>query len=161
MNRIAGLLAVLAVSTPLLAKDLRWSEIGSLTGRTVELRYADGATVSGRATSFENGQLIVDVRKTTNAAAHPAGRLAVAQGSFQEMRARRERSRGRIIGSIAGIVGGLLVGTVITVYNVFNEDGGSGGLVALSIGAAAGIATAGYFIGRATDRTWETITVVQ
>jgi len=137
---------------------LAWKDLEPMVrGHEVSVRTRDGASVKGRALAVEGESLVVDVRKTSNPAAHPKGRAAIPGGAIQELRMTRYIGNGRRAGKTIGGGAGLLAGVVAAVAIGFKEDPDTAGsrkvLIGLLIPASLiGGLLGGYLLGRAADR---------
>lgn len=143
-------------------RQLKWAQLNTLVGREVEIFYGDGSTVSGPVVEVKTSALVIEVRKSSNAQAHPKGMLSIDQQNLQQLRVRRERKRGRIIGTISGVVGGVAAGTAAAIYwtDPLNGDSGFGPTIAVFVGVTAGSTAAGYYLGRSWDRGWEKVEIL-
>jgi hypothetical protein len=137
--------------------ELRWEELQPLIlGQRVTVTLADGATVHGDVLAVRDDALVVDVgRRPVPAAAQPGGRLprsAVATIRLE----RAGGGGGRNLGTIIGVLTGVVVGGYVT--SQVADSAGTG--IPLFLGLASAITAGGYYAGRRIDRRITIIRVV-
>jgi hypothetical protein len=119
--------------------QLKWNQLAPLlTGEKVVLRLEGGERVNGRVASVQPDHLLLKRHDQ-----------AVARTSIRELRLMHMRARGRIIGVVGGLAGGLAAAGGIAATHLFSS--GNGVSVAI-VAVAVGLPVAGYFIGMASDR---------
>ncbi len=94
---LATPLAAIAESRPI---ELKWSELGSrIQGRDIDLVLPDGTALRGEVETVREGELVLNVKKTSNSRTQPKGnavipRTSVSILSLQESRGKWGRSVG-------------------------------------------------------------------
>jgi hypothetical protein len=137
--------------------ELRWEELQPLIlGQRVTVTLADGASVQGDVLAVRDDALVVDVgRRPVPAAVQPGGRLprsAVATIRLE----RTGGAGGRNLGTIIGVLTGVVVGGYVT--SQVADSAGTG--IPLFLGLASAITAGGYYAGRRIDRRITIIRVV-
>ncbi len=133
---LVGSVAVLAGERTL---QLKWNQLAPLlTGEKVVVQLESGVRVNGRVAAVQAEGLVLQGHDQK-----------VARNSIRELRLVHMRARGRIIGTVAGVFGGLAIAGGIAATHLFS---GGNGVNALIVVAVVGVPVAGYFIGKAGDR---------
>jgi hypothetical protein len=143
-------------------RQLKWADLSTLVGHTVEITFEDRSTVAGKLVGVEPAALVVTATRSSNLQAHPKGQQSIARDDLKRFRVRGERKRGRIIGTISGVVGGIAAGAVAAIFLTDPLAFGSSFLptAAVFFGVTGGVIAAGYFLGRSSDRRWATVVVL-
>jgi len=146
--------SALAESKPL---ELKWNEAGTMiVGQRVELTLADGSKVKGEAAAVREDALVMDVRKSSGEKAYPKGSATIPLSSIGLIRLERTRSSwGRSMGTIVGVLGGVVLGG----YAALHTDSPPAGITVF-LAIAAGTSIAGYFTGKQLDRRVTLIKIV-
>ena len=138
--------------------ELKWSELSfHIQGRDIGLVLPDGTSLNGEVEAVREDALVLNVKSTSAAAAHPKGNAVIARDSvgvlsLKESRAKWGRTIGVALGSITGAtLGGYVAGT-------HANSPGAGVSTFLVITAAGTLA--GYFLGKSADRRVKHIRVV-
>jgi hypothetical protein len=132
--------------------ETAWSDLGGLiSSRKIALALPDGARIEGRALSVKADSIAITISKTSDRVAHPKGPASIPRASVTTLRLLEMRVRGRVIGTAAGIVGGLAAGAAIILANGLFTDTSTGRDVGAGV-VIFGLPTAGYFLGRAADQ---------
>ena len=162
--RLTALLFLLVA--PLAAGDARvmtWSELSETVQAnwTVRVSLPDGTAVEGNSVQFQADALTMQVNHTSNKSMHSKGPISVPRSQVRILGIRKERHRGRTIGTLVPIGAG--IGIAIGVY-ASSRDAFLGDVTAAAgavLGAAVAVVggTVGYFIGRRADRRFETVAV--
>jgi hypothetical protein len=119
--------------------QLKWNQLAPLlTGEKVVLRLENGERVKSRVASVRPDGLVLKRHDQT-----------VVRTSIRELRLMHMRARGRIIGTVAGLAGGLAIATAVAATHLFS---GGNGVNAAIVVAAVGLPVAGYFLGQVSDR---------
>ena len=119
--------------------QLKWNQLGPLlTGEKVMVQLEGGGRANGRVASLQPENLVLKGHDQP-----------VARTSIRELRLVHMRARGRIIGTVGGVFGGLAIAGGIAATHLFS---GGNGVNALIVVAVVGLPVAGYFIGKAGDR---------
>jgi hypothetical protein len=144
-----------AQSKPL---ELKWNELSSMiAGHRVELTLPEGATIQGEAVAVREDTLVIDVQKSSGAKAYPKGSATIPRASVNLIKLERARgSAGRTLGTIGGVLTGLVVGG----YTAAVATDNASTAIPLFLGMATGISIAGYYLGRSADRRVTLIRVV-
>jgi hypothetical protein len=129
----------IAVSAGDRTLQLKWNQLAPLlAGEKVVLRLENGERLNGRVAAVEADGLVLKRHDQR-----------VARTSIRELRLVHMRARGRIIGVVGGLAGGLTAAGGIAATHLFSS--GNGVSVAI-VAVAVGLPVAGYFIGMASDR---------
>ena len=141
--------------TPL---SLRWSELAALiTAQRAEV-ITDRGTVKGDVVTVRDEGLLIDVKSASNAQAYSKGNGVIPRNSIALIKLeRRPGSWGRNLGSVVGVISGLVVGGYIT-GNVA-DSAGTG--IPLFLGLMTCITTAGYYAGKQLDTQIMLIRVIE
>lgn len=125
--------------------ELRWSELAPLIqGRRVELMLVDGAKLKGEAVVVREDSIVM-------------GNASVPRESVSLIKLERPRgSWGRKLGTVIGVLSGLVVGGYVTAVAV--DSAGAG--IPLFLGTASGGTLVGYYIGREIDHRTTLIKIV-
>ena len=119
--------------------QLKWNQLAPLlTGEKAVLQLTGGERVNGRVASVQPDGLVLKRHDQP-----------IARTSIRELRLVHMRARGRIIGTVSGVFGGLAIAGGIASTHLFS---GGNGVNALIVLAVVGLPVAGYFIGKAGDR---------
>lgn len=157
---VAALLAG-AVHGSAETRQVRWNELSSVVGHTVQIGMPDGGAISGKALAVEPDALIVQIQKTNKPAAYPRGTFNVPRSTLHVLEMRAKTKRYRILStavfSAAGLLGGALTAWAIGggILNNLNENKAAAAFTGIWAGATAG----GYLLGNAADRHTVTIYV--
>lgn len=159
-----GLLAVVCwlVPTTALAAELevKWDELSPLVvGHNVKIVLPDGCIVSGEATAIRGDVLAMDIQKSSNLKDHPLGMTKIPRSSITTIQVTETRGAGgRILGTIVGLVLGMVAGGEIVAHSdaLDNEGAAVGTFTAVTVGATVG----GYFAGKSGDQRTRIIRIV-
>jgi hypothetical protein len=120
-------------------RQLKWNQLAPLlTGEKVVVHLDGGGRVSGRVAAVQPEGLVLKGHDQK-----------VARTSIHELRLVHMRARGRIIGTVTGLAGGLAIAGGIAATHLFSEGNGVNALIVVAV---VGLPVAGYFIGKAGDR---------
>jgi hypothetical protein len=162
MFRAGTLLAAIALlSQPAAAADevqLKWTELGAIViGHDVRLVLPGGAILRGEIEAVRDDSLVMIVAKTSERKAFPKGQNSIPRASVSVVEVRKVRGiAGRVIGTTAGVVGGL----VIAGETIGHSDMSEGPAIAVLLVATVGTTVAGYFAGRSVDRRVTRVRVI-
>jgi hypothetical protein len=135
-------------------EELKWSELGTLSGRTIRIVMPDKAVIGGKLTTAEPDGLVLQIKNTTNKNAYPKGRFVVPRAQVKAFEVLSRGKRFRTIGTICGAWFGLGLGT----YAAFHTN--SAGAAIATLGAVgAGSTLLGYYLGDAADKKGTTIVI--
>ncbi len=149
------LLAAIALAAPP-PRHLKWGDLERLArGRVIALELPSGIKLQGEAIAFQEDQLVLDVRKTSDKHAYPKGRGVVPRPEVQRLRVVKTGNTWKAGGTAIGAGVGALVAIPVTRY-MNNEGGANAGITAALIAAPAAI---GYLAGRSADHTMMEIVV--
>lgn len=159
-----GLLAVvcwLMPATALAAElEVKWNELSPLVvGHNVKIVLPDGCIVAGEATAIREDVLAMDIQKSSNFKDHPLGMTKIPSSSITTIQVTENRgSGGRILGTIVGLVLGMVAGGEIVAHTdaLDNEGPAVGTFTAVTVGATVG----GYFAGKSSDQRTRIIRIV-
>ena len=155
----AGLLAcqsmAMAESGPI---ELKWSELSfHIQGRDIEIVLPDGTSLRGMVEAVREDALVLNVKKTSAASAHPKGNAAIPRDSVNMLSLRESSAKwGRAIGVSLGTITGITLGGYVAATHT-NSPGA--GLSTFLVVTGAGT-LAGYFLGKSADRRVKHIRVV-
>ena len=138
--------------------ELKWSELSfHIQGRDIGLVLPDGTSLNGEVEAVREDALVLNVKNTSAAAAHPRGNAVIPKDSvnvltIKESRGRWGRKIGVALGSITGVtLGGYVAGT--------HANSAAAGLSTFLVITGAGT-LAGYFLGKSADRRVKQVRVV-
>jgi hypothetical protein len=127
---------------------LQWRDLGRATqGHRIALKLPSGIKLEGDPIAFEDDELVLDVRKTSDKRAYPKGRSIVPRPEVQRLRIIKTRRTGRAAGAAIGGGAGALLAVPLVEY-LHNEGGNAGLAGLLAVAIPAGL---GYVMGWATD----------
>ena len=146
---------VLAESRPL---ELKWGELSPIIGgQQVQLVLPEGTAIQGEAIAVREEALVMDVKRTSNAKAYPKGSATIPRASITLIQVERRRgSWGRKIGTVVGVLSGVMLGSYVTVKA--NPSVGPG--IATFLGIASAGTVGGYYVGKELDRRVTLIKIV-
>ncbi len=142
-------------------KSRTWGELAQEVRPewTVRVVLPDGSVVEGKPARFEPESLSMRITHTSNKSLHPKGDIAIPREQVKVVGIRKNRHKGRLMGTLipaaAGVAAGIAVSAGSDDFIIPSEAFGAG------FGAAVALVggTAGYFIGRAFDRRFETVSI--
>jgi len=145
----------LAASKPL---ELKWGELAPLiVGNRVELALTDGVRVGGEAVVVREDALVMDVRKTSGEKSYPKGSGNIPRTLVSTIKLERTHgSWGRSIGTVIGVLTGLVLGGYVA-WAATDSDGTG---IPVFLGIASATAVGGYYAGRGLDKKTTMIKVV-
>ncbi len=139
--------------------QVTWDAFGAyVNGRSsIRMMLSDGTLIEGHPVLFRPEALEIAVYKTSNHQLHSKSRMTVPRENVSVVDIRKNRKRGRLIGTLVpfGIGAGLLAGA--TARSI--ESPIYGPLVAGGLTMVVGTPV-GYLIGRASDRRFERFIVI-
>jgi hypothetical protein len=125
--------------------ELKWSELAPMIqSRRVELTLVDGVKLKGKTVVVREDSIVLENASVPRSSVSLI-KLEKARGSW-----------GRRLGTVIGVVSGLVVGGYVTA--VATNSAGAG--IPLFLGMASGVTLGGYYIGREIDRRTTLIKVV-
>lgn len=129
---------------------IRWNELAALVvGRNVLVPLVEGVVVEGEALSVRDNSLMLDIGKTSDAVHYPRALTSIPRSSVSEVRLTAYRgSGGRILGSVLGILAGLIAGAEVAIHGAHSEAAGVFTFSAVSAGCTFGA----YYLGKRADR---------
>ena len=132
----------------------RWTDLSRMIqGMNIRMRLPDTTVIRGRALEVRPDELVVDVRRTSNARWHAKGRTAIPRSDVSaiELFVRRPPGTHPDAGAIGAALGGVAVSPFLLYLGETNKVSGWAAL-AMAIGAAAGGAMlANRLHGRSSD----------
>lgn len=167
MSKLTILPAMLFLTLPALQAqqptrpiELRWAELAPLiSNQNVKMALPDGAVISGEAIAVREDAFVLDVKKTSNKAAHPKGNAAIPRESVTLLEVERRRRRGaRAIGTTVGVISGVIGGGYIAAKAA---DQTAGGFLGTWAGVASASSIAGFMVGKKVDTDTTYIKVVE
>ena len=139
----------LAMSGSLLGSEtekrmqVRWGGLKKLAGgKQVALHLADDARVEGRIRKVTINSLVFKVKKSSNAAEYPKGRIEIARENVSRVEVRGLSGiRGQQVGLTIATFAGTLFASVAAVRATGSDSGGTvgEGVIALAIPTAAAV----------------------
>jgi hypothetical protein len=136
------------------AEQMTWRELSSLTGRQIRMTMPNAATIEGRITAVEPDSLVLQVRKTSDRATYPQGRLSIPRAQVTTIGLHWKTKRWRVVGTICGAWLGLGFGA----YAALHTESAGPALATLA-GVGAGLTTLGYVAGSAADSRSTTVVI--
>ena len=137
--------------------EVRWSELAPLiVGRDVTVRLADGSSFRGELLVVRDDALVVaGAGRTAAKAVNGSG--AIERSLVQRIIVRKTTGAwGRHLGTVIGVMTGLLVGGYVT--GQVADSAGVGSPLFLTL--ASGMTVAGYYTGRQLDTRVTVIRIV-
>ncbi len=152
---LAGQSAAIAESRPI---ELKWSELGShIQDRNIELVLPDGASIDGEVEAVRDDALVLNIKKTSNTAAHPKGNAVIPRTSVSGLLIKESRGKwGRSVGVTLGTLTGVTLGVYLAATKTHSDAAGLTTFLSLTGAGTLG----GYFLGRSADRSEKSIRVV-
>ena len=150
---LIALAAALATAPPAASADqpskrafhLQWRDLDRATrGHRIALVLPSRVKLQGDVVAFEDDELVLDVRKTSNKRAYPQGRAIVPRPEITSLRVIRTRRLWRAVGTVVG--GG--VGTAVAIPVALLAGRSAAPAAALAVAVPAGL---GYLFGWAAD----------
>ena len=153
--------AIALLNQPAAAADevqLKWTELGAIAiGHDARLLLPGGAVLRGEIEAVREDSLVMVVAKTSDRKTYPKGQNAIPRASVSVVEIGKTRGiAGRVIGTTAGVVGGLVIAGEIIGHGDLSE----GGAIAIFLAGTIGTTVAGYFAGRSFDRRVTRVRVV-
>jgi hypothetical protein len=138
--------------------QLKWTELGAIAiGHDARLVLPGGAVLRGEIAAVRDDSLVLVVAKTSDQKAFPKGQNEIPRGSVTVVEVMKVRGiAGRVIGTTAGVLGGLVMSGEIIAHS--NVPEGSG--IAVILIGTIGTTVAGYFAGRSADRRVTRVRIV-
>jgi hypothetical protein len=132
--------------------ELHWNELaGVAAGKDVDLRLTDGTRVQGELLAVRPEALSMDVSKTSNQQTYPKGQREIPRTSVSTLEMRRlKTSRWRVVGTTAGVIGGIFAGAGVGVAICQSDCGAGAGWAGLGTGVA--VAILGNRLGHEADK---------
>jgi hypothetical protein len=136
--------------------ELAWNELGSiLVEQKISTVLAGGVKLQGEVLAVRPDSLVLDVQKSSRKALYPQGQTEIPRSAVGEVKIIRQRSPVmRIIGGIAGTIGGL----ALVSWLAFVTDSAAvlipGLILAVPLSAVGG-----YYAGKLADTYTITITI--
>jgi hypothetical protein len=138
--------------------ELKWNELaGIIAGHNVELTLADGGSLRGEAVAVREGSLLMDIKGVSSAGSRfQKGSAEIPRASIGLIRVDRTRgSWGRTMGTVVGVLSGLVLGGYAAAHT---NSAGAG--IPTFLGIASGLSVTGYYAGRGLDRRTTLIRIV-
>ena len=144
-----------AESRPL---ELKWDEPASLIrGQVVQMVPPDGTMIRAEVISVREDALLMDIKRTSDASAYSKGNALIPKASVQLMQLERRRgSWGRNLGTVVGVLTGVVVGGHVAITKTNSASAG----IPTFLGIAGGVGVAGYLIGKEADKRTTMIKIV-
>lgn len=166
MNRkssVAMLTAVLLASQSMAMAEsgpieLKWSELSfHIQSHDIELVLPDGTSLNGEVEAVREDALVLNVKSTSAAVAHPKGNAVIPRDSVRMLSVKESRGKwGRKIGVALGSITGATLGGYVAATNA---NSSAAELTTFLVITGAGTLT-GYFLGKSADRRVKHIRVV-
>ncbi len=144
-------LLCLWAALPILGQErIAWEQTPTVfAGRQVMVQLLDGNQVQGRWISVSPEGLQFDVEKTSKGARIGKGLQTIARDSIARVQVRKKRIGGRVIGTLGGFYAAVAIGGAAT--------GSREAMQGPTAFVALGSAIAGYWLGRAYDRSLDEV----
>lgn len=138
---------------------ISWDEFrAQITPRhKIRMLLPDGAHVEGYPLAIRPDAVDLRVTRTSNKQAHPKGESRIPRSSFSVVEVRKPRRAGKGIGTLApiGIGAGILAAGLMSSDDTTFYNGVVTGSCTMGFGGVAG-----FFVGRAIDRRFETVVIL-
>jgi hypothetical protein len=153
---------IYAIVAPVQAEQVKARSWGELSQEvkpdwTFRLVLPDATVIQGKQAAFTLEALTLRVIKTSNPAQHPKGQIAIPREQVKTLEIRKNGIKYRTIGVLVPVAAGAAAGAAKASDKQMLLSAEAGGIVFLLIAVVGG--TAGFFIGRAADRSFHTLTV--
>jgi len=151
---LAGQSSTFAASKPV---ELKWDELNTaIYGHSVELTLPGAYTVKGEVVAVRDDAMFLNVKKTSDIKAYPRGNAVIPRSSVTLLNLERRGSNWRTMGTVIGVLSGVVVGGYIAGKTATSPGGG----VAIFLGTASAASLAGRVAGGAADRKTTMIRIV-
>ena len=162
MRLLATIVVIYAIVMPAQAEQKNARSWGELSQEvqpdwTFRMVLPDSTEIEGKQAVLTPEALTLKVVKTSNAAQHPKGQITIPREQVKTLEIRKNGEKFRIIGLAVPVAIGVAVGVHTASDKTQMLSGLGGAFEFLLIGVLGG--TAGFFIGRAADRSFHTVTV--
>ena len=162
MRLLTTIVLIYAIVAPVQggqAKARSWGELSQEVQPdwTFRLVLPDSTEIEGKHAVLTPEALTLIVVKTSNPAQHPKGQTTIPREQVKALEIRKNGIKFRIIGLLVPVAIGVAVGahTASDKYTWFSGYVGAAEFLLI----AGGGGTAGFFIGRAADRSFHVVTV--
>jgi hypothetical protein len=126
-------------------------------GHSLQIIMPDGAAIKGETIAVREDALLVDIKHTSNTAVHPKGNALIPKAQVNLIRLERRRgSWGRNLGTVLGVLTGVVVGGYVAGTRTNSAEAG----IPVFLGIAGGVSASGYIIGRKADKQTVMIKIV-
>jgi hypothetical protein len=144
-----------AESKPL---ELKWNELASMiVGHVVQMALPDSTIIEGEAISAREDALLMDINRTSDSSVYPKGNARIPKASVQLIQLERRRgSWGRNLGTIIGVLSGVVLGAYVAGTRTHSAKAG----IPTFLGIAGGVSVGGYVVGRGLDKRTTLIKIV-
>ena len=161
MRSFTTIALIYAIVAPVQAQHANARSWGELSQEvqpdwTLRMVLPDATVIQGQRASFTPEALTLQVVKTSNAAQHPKGQITIPREQVKTLGIRRNGIKFRTIGALAPVTAGTAAGGLIA-SDKHLESAVAGAVVFLAVAGVGG--TAGFFIGRAADRSFHAVIV--
>ena len=137
--------------------ELKWGELYSVIyGQTVELTLPGAVTIKGDVLAVRDDALVLDVKKTSDAKEFARGNAVIPRASVTLLNLEKRGSNWRTMGTVIGVLGGVVVGGYIAGKTAPSPGPG----IAIFLATATAASIAGRVAGGAADRKITMIRVV-
>lgn len=143
-------------------RRLTWDGLTQLVGKHVSIPLYDGGAVSGKVREIQADALVIDVSRSSNPVAYPKGPMRVPRATLHVIELHGKGFKYRVLGTTLGFVAGTAGGVAVSLGmhgGPFDDDHGRASGAAF-VAVMAGVTTAGYMVGNASDRRTTTIQVI-
>jgi hypothetical protein len=161
MRSLTTIALICAIVAPVEAQQTKarsWGELSQEVqpGWTVRMVLPDSTVIQGQQAAFTPEALTLQVIKTSNPAQHPKGPITIPREQVKTLDIRKNGIKFRTIGALVPVAAGIGAGRAVASDKQL-LSGEAGAVLFLFIAIVGG--TAGFFIGRAADRAFHTVTV--
>lgn len=134
-------------------QSVEWSRTPvALAGKFALVKLTGGIRLGGTWVSVTPDSFAMNVESTSKSQEIPKGLRSIPRSSFTELKVRKRRARGRVIGTLAGLTAGSALAGLVS--------GSREGAQGPAGFAVLGLATAGYYVGREMDYATQVILLV-
>jgi hypothetical protein len=161
MRSFTTIALIYAIVAPAQAERVEARSWGELSQEvhldwTLRIVLPDATVIQGKQAAFTPEALTMQVVKTSNPAQHPKGQVTIPREQVKTLDIRKNGIKFRTIGALVPVGAGIGAGGALASDKQL-LSGEIGAVLFLFIAVVGG--TAGFFIGRAADRSFHTVTV--
>ena len=116
--------------------ELKWRELSfHIQGRDIGLVLPDGTSLNGEVEAVREDALVLNVKSTSAAAAHPKGNAVIPRDSVSMLSVKETRGKwGRKIGVALGSITGATLGGYVAATNANSSAAGLSTFLVITMG---------------------------